>query len=75
MDVIFIKPPDNLGMTGLVGFLCILSTMMQLSPISTKIADKEATKFLLDQVHRLNGVLEYIVPDRDLRLTSIFTVM
>ncbi|POM64788.1 Pol protein [Phytophthora palmivora] len=65
---VFSLPADGKGNSGILVFVCRLSKMMHLAPVT----GKQAAQLFLDSVFRYHGLPETIVYDRDPRFTEAF---
>ncbi|POM79351.1 Pol protein, partial [Phytophthora palmivora] len=65
LDFVFGLPADDKGNTGILVFVCRLSKMVHLAPVT----GKQAAQLFLDSVFRYHGLPETIVSDRDPRFT------
>ncbi|POM71413.1 LOW QUALITY PROTEIN: Putative retroelement [Phytophthora palmivora] len=68
LEFIFGLPAGEKGNTGVLVFVCRLSKMMHLAPITRK----QAAQLFLDGVFRYHGLPETIVSDQDPRITGAF---
>ncbi|CAH0474206.1 unnamed protein product [Peronospora belbahrii] len=72
MDFIIGILPDEKNPTGVLVFADRFSKMMHFAPVSAHITADATAEVFIDRIFRHQGLLEYIVSDRDPRFTSAF---
>ena len=72
MDFLFGLPPDKLGRTGIVAFVCRLSKMVRLAAVRATVTARDSADIFMHAVFRHHGLPTSIVSDRDVRFTSHF---